>query len=644
MSILIKQKKRVRIHSGFSMASTKNRRDYRLALLMLFFIVFALLMLGRLFKLQIIDRDYYLALASGQHEIFKQLYPDRGTIYVKDKEGDFTKGAQSVYPVAINKSMYLLYAVPQDIRDPETVLGALKEVFEIKDEVSADEVVPTEEVATEEQTEEAKQLEDIEGLNPLTVDEENQLLAEGWKYKLNKTDDPYEPLKHLVDEKEIEKIKAYNLEGIYWTKEVSRYYPEKNIGSQLIGFVGKQAENNMLKGYYGLEGCYNKELGGDAGFLRSELDTFGRWIAVAGKDFRKAEDGYSLVLTIDKSIQYYACDQLNKFVVQFDAEGGSLIAMDPITGEIMAMCNNPDFDPNLYNKVEDISVFNNSSLLANYEPGSVFKPLTMAAALDTGKVDPFTGFQDTGEVKIGPHTIRNSDFKANGWQTMTEVLEKSLNTGAVFAARQVGLSEFKRYIEGFGFGEKTNAGLCNEGSGDLRSLDEKGDIYLATASFGQGITTTPIQLVRAYAAIANEGKLVEPYVVDSIVDDKGNVIQKTEPKVIGQVISPQTARLLGSMLVSVVKSGHAKKAGIPGYLAAGKTGTAQVPDPIKGGYSDKTIHTFLGFAPYNQPKFAMIVKLDNPTAVEFAADSATPLFSKVGKFILDYYEVPTEVK
>ncbi len=639
-AILIKKKRKEKFYPGVYGQTHQHRRDYRLALLMIFFALFGLAIISRLVKLQIIEHPSYLAIASGQHEIFKQLYPNRGTIYEQDTKGQSVDGEQQLYPVATNKSMYLLYAVPKDIQDIAAVMQVLKEVFEVKDEKDDKKNVDLEnadQIVSEPENEVEKNV-------AIESEEQGAALIENWLLKLNKKDDPYEPLKHLVSEEQIEKIKQYNLEGISWTKELSRYYPEKNIGSQVIGFVGKQAENNMLKGYYGIEGCYDKDLAGDSGFLRSELDNFGRWIAVAGRDFRKAEDGHDLVLTIEKSVQYFACDQLNKYVVQFGAENGSLIAMDTSTGAIIAMCVSPDYDPNEYNKVEEINIFNNLAISNSYEPGSVMKPITMAAALDTGKVDPFTGYQDTGELIISGYSIKNSDLKANGWQTMTQVLEKSLNTGAVFAARQVGLSEFKRYMEGFGFGKKTDFDLCHESEGNISSLNDSNEIYLATASFGQGITVTSLQLVRAFAAIANEGKLVKPYIVDSIIDNEGKIIMKTSPIVSGQVISAQTAKLLGSMMVSVVNSGHAKKAAVKGYLVAGKTGTAQVPDLEKGGYGDKTIHTFAGFVPFNKPKFAMVIRLDNPSAVSFAADSTAPIFSKIAKFILDYYEVPPEVK
>ncbi len=644
MSILEKKIKKERLYSAGYSSINSNKKDFRIMMFLVFFVLFAGCLIFRLWKLQIVDHSYYIALASDQHEIFKNLYPKRGQILVQDEKGPLVSNFDEYYPVASNKTMYLLYAIPKDIKDPEAVLQVLEDVFQVKVDDIQERSEQSDQDSENNDQEKLAISFTAEQLKLIETNEENKKLVEDWAMKINKKDDPYEPIRHLVSEKEINLLDSYNLEGLHWIPETTRYYPEKNIGSNLLGFVGKQSENNMLKGYYGIEGCYDKVLSGESGFLRSELDTFGRWIAVAGKDFRQADDGQSLVLTIDKSIQYYACDQLNKAVDHYDAEGGSLIVMEPQTGRILAMCNNPDFDPNIYNEVDDIAVFNNSSLSESFEPGSVFKPITMAAALNAGKVDPFTGYNDTGELNISGYTIRNSDLMANGWQTMTQVLEKSLNTGSVFVARQLGLEDFRRYVQEFGFGKQTDIDLCGESAGNISSLESDNEIYLATASYGQGITVTPLQLTRAFAAIANEGKLVRPYVIDEVQDQFGNVISQTKPQVVSQVISPQTAKILGSMLVSVVKNGHATKAAVPGYLVAGKTGTAQVPDFEKGGYSDKTIHTFVGFAPYNEPRFSMVVKLKYPTAVSFAADSTAPVFAKVAKFILNYYNVPPEVK
>ena len=639
MPLLVKKKKQVKYAGSYCDMRQKNRKDHRLNFLFIIFLLFALVIVARLYKLQVLDHGYYVALASGQHEIFKQLYPVRGTIYFSDKEGSLISDGSGIYPVAMNRKLNLLYAVPKDVSDPDAVLQAMKEVFELdnlnEDEkylikIKDGEIFDEENILTEEEIEFLQQR------------QEEQAEINDWHLKLSKQDDPYEPLKHFVTDDQMEDLNSFGLEGIYFVKEITRYYPEKNLAGQLLGFVGKHSEDNMLKGSYGIEGCYDQQLAGEAGFLRSEKDTGGRWIAVGSKDFREASDGQDIVLTIDKSIEFFVCNELKKGVEKYAAERGSVIVMDPQTGKILALCNYPDFDPNEYNEVEDISIFNNHVISDNYECGSVFKPITMAAAIDAGAIDPFTGYQDPGEMKIDDFTIKNSDLQSHGWQTMTQVLEKSLNTGTIFAARKLGLEKFRSYVQAFGFGQKTGIEMCYEPAGDISSLDKTSEIYMATASYGQGITVTPIQLAQAFSAIANEGKIVQPYILEKIISADGEIVKSNEPKIIGQAISPQTAKQVSGMLVSVVKNGHATNAAVPGYLVAGKTGTAQVPDFEKGGYSDKTIHTFAGFAPFEKPRFVAVIKLDHVQNVGFAADSTAPIFSRIAKFILDYYNVPVE--
>jgi len=274
-----------------------------------------------------------------------------------------------------------------------------------------------------------------------------------------------------------------------------------------------------------------------------------------------------------------------------------------------------------------------------YEPGSVFKAITMAAALDLGKVTPQSTYVDTGAVKIGAFTIRNSDEKANGTQTMTQVLEKSLNTGAIHAGQLVGLQSFAKYVKNFGFGEKSGVELSGEAAGNLAALTKRGDIYLATASFGQGITVTPIQLLAAFGAIANGGKLMKPHVVSEIRYPDGKT-EKIEPQVLRQVLRPETASTLSAMLVNVVENGHGKKAGVAGYYVAGKTGTAQIRSTTTSGYDPhKTIGTFAGFAPVENPRFAMVAVINVPKDVQFAESSAAPLFGDMMNFLLKYYDV-----
>lgn len=543
----------------------------------------------RLFDLQILNHSFYTALASGQHEIYKELFPERGKIFIKDYSSN------TLYPLATNQNLFLVYAEPKNIKDPVDAAHKLSEILEL---------------------------------------EEDEIKA-----KLEKPNDPYEPLKHKVSEEVVQKIKNLNIFGIKFTTETFRYYPEKNIGSHVVGFVGFD-ENGKQSGRYGIEGYFEKELAGNPGYLESEKDVAGRWIPVAGKKIRKAENGSDLILTIDRNIQFVACDKLNRAVLKHGADGGSVIILDPKTGAILAMCSYPDFDPNEYAKVENIQIFNNPAIFNQYEPGSIFKTITMAAALDLGKVTPTTTYVDEGSVKIGSYTIRNSDLKAHGIQTMTQVLDESLNTGAVFAVQKIGSEAFRKYVEDFGFGVLTGIELDTENPGDIRSLSKKGEIYAATASFGQGISVTPLQIVTAYAAIANGGKLVRPYIVDEIIKSNGEKI-KTQPQILKQVISGRTATLLGGMLVSVTERGHGKKAAVPGYFVAGKTGTAQVPKKDGSGYEpDITIGSFVGFAPVEDPKFVMLVKIDHPRDVMWAESSAAPLFGEIAKYVLNYLKVP----
>ncbi|MAF13838.1 MAG: hypothetical protein CMI53_03025, partial [Parcubacteria group bacterium] len=251
--------------------------------------------------------------------------------------------------------------------------------------------------------------------------------------------------------------------------------------------------------------------------------------------------------------------------------------------------------------------------------------------------EPETTYVDEGEVKVGPYTIRNSDLSSHGKQTMTYVLEQSLNTGAIYVEQEVGKKTFKKYVEDFGFGQRTGITLDSEAAGDISSLDKRGDIFGITASYGQGITVTPLQLVTAFAAIANRGQLPKPYIVSEIIKPNGQT-EVTKPEVVRQVISPKSASLLTGMLISVVENGYGIKGKVDGYYLGGKTGTAQVAS-AGGGYGSRTVHSFIGFGPVSNPKYVMMVKLDNPKGIRFSSDSVTPLFSQLSEFLLNYYQI-----
>src|SRR3989338_3963118 len=578
----------------------------------------AIILIVRLFTLQVVDAGFYRNLASEKRDIYRELFPERGEILIHDgQDGKLT-------PLATNKDLYLVYADPRLIDNPMQVAQKLAPLLGISPPVIAS-------AAKQSQRSPRSDASDLAMTEPVK-DEYQELLN-----RLSKKDDPYEPLKHGIEETTVEEIKKLKLLGVDTVREPVRYYPFKNISSHVAGFFGSNGES--MSGRYGIEGTYDAQLTGKQGFFEGEKDIGGRWIPVGRRELKPAVNGSTVVLTIDRAIQYTACSKLNEAVSKHGASGGSVVIMEVATGKILAMCGAPDFDPNNYRKAKDISVYNNPATFEQYEPGSIFKAITMAAALDTGEVTPEMTYEDTGEVKIGPHTIQNSDYKKHGTQTMTQVLEESLNTGAIFAARKVTIERFRDYIDRFRFGVSTGVGLNNEARGDISSIQGRGEIYLATASFGQGIAVTPMQMVAAFGAIANQGKLMKPYLIDEIRKSNG-AVQKTTPTILREVISPRAATLLSGMLASVVERGHGKRAGVPGYFVAGKTGTAQIPRKDGRGYeTGATIGTFIGFAPIENPKFVMLTRIDRPKDVQFAESSAAPFFGDLAKFLLQYFEI-----
>ncbi|MBI5405137.1 MAG: penicillin-binding protein 2 [Candidatus Kerfeldbacteria bacterium] len=550
--------------------------------------IFMAVVVVRLFSLQVLEHGFYDALAQGQHSLYEQLFPTRGKIFVTDKTGT------ALFPLATNEPLMLVYANPSKITGDR---------------------------------------EDIADKLAVILDMEADAIFE----RISKADDVYEPLKHGVRKPEVEKIRALQFAGIEFTEEEARFYPEGRYGSHVAGFLG--FDGDKRKGQYGIEGAFDKELAGEVGHLQAERDATGRWIAIGSRSLVPARHGDNVVLTIDRAIQHAACTKLDAAVEKHGADGGSVVVINPTTGAILAMCGSPDFDPNDYSNVDDAAVYLNPAIFKQYEPGSVMKAITMAAAVDQGKVGPNTTYTDNGFVKYGSFTIKNSDGKAHGVQTMTQVLEESLNTGAIFAMQQIGPEKFAQYLDKFGFGSKTDVELQGEQAGDISALDLGKEIYAATGSYGQGITVTPLQLASAFGALANRGQLMKPYIVKELQHPDGTTTA-TAPTSLRQVVSPQTATTVSAMLVNVVRNGHGQRAGVPGYYVAGKTGTAQVPKQDGPGYEENvTIGSFAGYAPVEQPVFAMAVRIDRPRDVQFAESSAAPLFGEIADFILSYYGV-----
>ncbi len=556
-----------------------------------FILLVALIIIARLFVLQVVERKYYSALAINNHEIYKQLYPRRGSVFFQD-----TREEGKEYPAAVNRQYYLLYAVPRDIPP-----GQINSTTDF-----------------------------IAGILNYTPEEKNNLLA-----KLSKSGDPYEPIAKKVSEDIKNKILFANLSGINTAGQEFRYYPEGNLAANILGFTG-QDENGVLSGRYGIEGFWDKNLTGKSGFLTGEKGALGSLIPLADRTLKQAENGADLFLTIDRNLQYKACEYLREGFEKHKAKSAALILMDPKTGAILSMCSLPDFDPNNYSDAEDVGVYNNTTIFTPYEPGSVFKPIIMSVALDLGLVSPFTTYTDTGERTINGHKIRNALEKKYGLVTMTNVLESSINTGMIWVEEKIGQSRFKEYVERFGFGKKTGIGLDTEASGDISSLNKTSEIYYAVGSFGQGFTATPLQLVTAYAALANGGRMPKPYIVSKVRHDNGQV-EKTEPQS-EIVISANTDKLITAMLISVVERGHSQAAKMTNYYVAAKTGTAQIAS--RGEYSaDDTNHTFVGYFPASDPKFVLLVKYESPKA-DWAESTAAPVFKEVAKFTLDYYGIP----
>ncbi|MBI4836894.1 MAG: penicillin-binding protein 2 [Candidatus Portnoybacteria bacterium] len=584
----------------------------KIAILLSLIMIIAGGIIARLFLIQAVHGGSYNLLARKQQQILQELVPKRGEILARDKYKSASlmaagaadrQRAGGLRPdncqvVATSKSYQLLYAVPKEIKD-----GA-------------------------ERAEIASGLSSALGVSPGLIME-----------KLSKTDDPYEPIAHKLVDDQAAKIKNLNLRGIYFVSENWRFYPAGNFLSHVIGFVGFAGDKQV--GRYGLEGYYQKKLSGEPGLLEAAKDAVGRFIFASDYNLEPARDGRSLLLTIDRNIQFEVESELKAVVEKWKGEAGAAIVMEPQTGKILAMANVPDFDPNNYSKVKNEDIFRNAAVEKLYEPGSVMKPLTMSAGIDTGKVEPDTVYTDTGSVQIGGYTITNAAKKSYGLSTMTKVLEKSINTGAIFVQRKIGPDVFRDYVKKFGLGEKTGIDLGGEVGGNLGGLKRGGpEINFATAAFGQGIAITPIELITALGAIANRGKLMKPYLVDKIIDADGNETE-TQPMMVRQVISPDTALKVTSMLVSTVNNGY-DKIKLSGYDVAGKTGTAQIPDPKTGGYLDssETIHTFVGWAPASNPKFIILLKMDKPKGIDFASNSLASSFANITRYLLNYYEIP----
>jgi cell division protein FtsI (penicillin-binding protein 3)/stage V sporulation protein D (sporulation-specific penicillin-binding protein) len=431
------------------------------------------------------------------------------------------------------------------------------------------------------------------------------------------------------------------LEGVHIGYKTKRYYPQETTACQLIGFLNENGE-----GQYGLEGYYDEQLRGKTVLEKRETNPYSFLFKLNDKD---SLDGASLSLTVNYNIQFMTEKLLKAGVEKYGAEGGEIIVINPNTGAIIAMAQEPNFNPNNY-KNEKMESFQNSSIQKLFEPGSIFKPLTMSAALNEKAVTPETVFDDKlGYKQFGTYKVYNYSEKIWGKVTMTEILQGSINTGVMYAESLIGDKKFYDYLKLYGLFEDTDVDLAGEissSNGEIKkALDNKIEVNFGNAAFGQGIAITPLQMIRAFSAAINGGKLLKPYIVQNIT--KAGQTKEIEPETIKEnIISQETSVQLRQMLINVVEKGFGHLAKIPGYYIGGKTGTSQVPYTSlgmnKSGYSDHTWQTFVGFAPALDPQFIVLVKLNNPVKTKTSEYSAVPIFHDLAKYILDYWQIPPD--
>lgn len=550
--------------------------NIKIKLVFAFLVVFMLGLASRLFYLQIIKGGYFEVLALGQHISFEEKEGERGEIFFND--------GKTILAQTQKKNIVFIFPNQIPSENFEKTAVFFSEAFNEKKE-------------------------DMVSL-------------------LNKGETVKKEVSRLV----FEKIKKENPKGAQLEESWGRFYPQKRMASNVVGFLNEEGQ-----GQYGIEGFYNGFLEGE-----NELSKIGKfplsYLAVEKIFSTGSSRGSDIFLTLDYNIQYFSEKILKKAWDKWNIDSGQIIVSDPLTGKILALAAFPGFDPNKYAEENSLAVFMNPSVQMLFEPGSIFKPITYGSAIEENLINPDMTYEDKGFVNLGGPSIYNFGKRVWGEQTLRNALEESINTGAVFVEQKLGENLFLKYVEKFGFFEKTGIDL----QGEVFSINE--NLHLgrprdvATASFGQGIEVTPFQIIRAFSAIANGGTLLQPFIVEKITEKNGEE-KIFEPKTQRKVISKNTCDILSLMMVSVVETGSASQAKIDGYLIAGKTGTAQVP--LKdGGYSeDKTIHSFIGFFPALNPKYLVFFRFDNPKGVSSSGQSAAALSKELIKYIIDLKQI-----
>jgi len=425
-----------------------------------------------------------------------------------------------------------------------------------------------------------------------------------------------------------------DIEGIGTLKEWKRFYPSSPLASHLIGFAGVDS-----KGLEGVEFAYDSYIKGSPVVFTEERDGLGGEIVLRDLEREGHSSGMDVVLTIDKTIQYIVEKGLRKAVDSTKAKGGMAIVMDPRTGEILAMATLPSFDSNNFSRYEP-HLWRNRAITDAFEPGSVFKVFLLAAVMEEGLFGPYDRFYcEDGVYRVADRTFH--DIKRFGWLTLAEIIKYSSNIGAAKVGERLGKRMFYRYIKEFGFGAKTGIDLPGEGTGSIQRPVDWSQVSIDTISFGQGLSVTGIQLTVAMSSVANGGYLMRPFVVKRVLDKDGTVVKRIDPEVVRRVISQETANRITSILKGVTEEGGTGvKAAIEGFEVAGKTGTAQKPDLLTGGYKDgKYISSFLGFVPAEDPQITVLVSLDEPEGEFYGGAIAAPVFKEIASQVLSYLGV-----
>lgn len=563
------------------MKQSLNKTRIRIVLFFLFF--FALIILFRLYSLQLVHQSDYRDKADRQYIRPNSSIFDRGSISFMTKDGETIDAAtlKTGYNVAIN---------PSKLKEPADIFNNLAFILNI---------------------------------------DENEFFK-----SVEKREDPYEEIFKRASIEEAEKIESMKIEGVSLYKDRWRFYPGKSLGAHVLGFVSYKEDE--LRGQYGLERQYNHVL--DRSHEGLYANFFIEIFSSVGNSLKGEDSSGSLITTIEPTVQTFIEKEIENIQSEWRGKQVGAIVMNPQNGEIYAMAMNPTFDLNTFNEIEDMAIYKNDLVESVYEMGSIMKPLTIAIGLDTKAITPSTTYEDRGQLTFNNRTIYNYDGKVRGVVNMQEVLNNSLNTGAAFVVQKVGIKSFSDYMKKL-IGQKTDIDLPNEATPLVENLNSSRDIEHATASYGQGVAMSPVSMIRALASLGNGGILVKPHVVKAIKHDVGI----TEDIVISQperIFSEETSEEVSRMLVNVVDDALlGGTVSLPNHTIAAKTGTAQIADGRGGYYEDKYLHSFFGYFPAFEPKFIVFLYILEPQGVEYASQTLTLPFIDIAKFLINYYEV-----